>query len=140
MNFSELDAAVQESILDLLDNHIATTADILKQDRCLVPMLRIPDSNQLVSLQSKDGSVDVDRAYAAVIGKLKNEAFTYALFSYSTRIGLAAGGETDALKTYIFTRDGTEVSFYTPFAVKGLFKKTVHVEKSILAEIKEAVF
>ena len=140
MNFSELDAAVQESILDLLDNHIATTADILKQDRCLVPMLRIPDSNQLVSLQSKDGSVDVDRAYAAVVGKLKNEAFTYALFSYSTRIGLAAGGETDALKTYIFTRDGTEVSFYTPFAVKGLFKKTVHVEKSILAEIKEAVF
>ena len=67
-------------------------------------------------------------------------AFTYALFSYSTRIGLAAGGETDALKTYIFTQNGIEVSFYTPFTVKGLFKKTINVEKSILAEIKENVF
>ena len=140
MNFSELDTAVQENVIDLLNNHIAATADILKQDRCLIPMLMIPDSNQLVSLQSGDGSVDVDRAYAAVVGKLKNEAFTYALFSYSTRIGLAAGGETDALKTYIFTQNGIGVSFYTPFTVKGLFKKTINVEKSILAEIKEHIF
>ena len=140
MNFSELDTAVQESIIDLLNNHIASSADILKQDRCLIPMLMIPDSNQLVSLQSRDGSVDVDRVYAAVVGKLKNEAFTYALFSYSTRIGLATGEETDALKTYIFTQNGIEVSFYTPFTVKGLFKKTINVEKSILAEIKENIF
>ena len=76
MKFSELDTTVQESIVDLLNNHIAATADILKQDRCLTPMLMIPESNQLVSLQSRDGSVDVDRAYAAVVGKLKNEAFT----------------------------------------------------------------
>ena len=138
--FSELDTAVQESIIDLLNDHIATTAGILKQDRCLIPMLMIPDSNQLVSLQSIDGSVDVDRAYAAVVGKLKNEAFTYALFSYSTRIGLESGGKTDALKTYLFTQNGIEVSFYTPFTVKGLFKKTINVEKSILAEIKENIF
>ena len=140
MNFSELDTAVQERIIDLLNNHIASSSDILKQDRCLIPMLMIPESNQLISLQSRDGSVDVDKAYDAVVGKLKNEAFTYALFSYSTRIGFAAGGETDALKTYIFTQNGIEVSFYTPFAVIGLFKKTINVEKSILAEIKENVF
>ena len=140
MKFSELDTAVQESIIALLNNHIASTADILKKDRCLIPMMMIPDLNQLISLQSRDGSVDVDKAYTAVVGKLKDEAFTYALFSYSTRIGLAAGGETDALKTYIFTQNGIEVSFYTPFAVKGLFKKTINVEKSILAEIKENVF
>ena len=76
MTFKELDNITQEKIVDLLNNHIAATADILKQDRCLIPMLMIPDSNQLVSLQSRDGSVDVDRAYAAVVGKLKNEAFT----------------------------------------------------------------
>ena len=139
MNFSELDTAVQESIIDLLNNHIVSAAGILKQDRCLVPMLMIPDSNQLVSLQSRDGSVDVDKAYAAVVGKLKDEAFTYALFSYSTQIGLTTGGVSDALKTYIFTKNGIEVSFYTPFAVKGLFKKKINVEKSILAEIKENV-
>ena len=140
MKFSELDTAVQESIIALLNNHIASTADILKQDRCLIPMLMIPDSNQLVSLQSRDGSVDVDKAYATVVGKLKDEAFTYALFSYSTRIGLATGGETDALKTYIFTQNGIEVSFYTPFTLKGLFKKTINIEKSILAEIKDNIF
>lgn len=140
MTFAELDNTTQEIIVDLLNNHIATTADILKQDRCLIPMLMIPDSHQLVSQQPRDGSVDVDRAYATVVGKLKNEVFTYALFSYSTRIGLAAGGETDALKTYIFTQSGIEVSFYTPFTVKGLFKKSIVVEKSILSEIKERVF
>ena len=140
MTFAELDNTAQEKIVDILNNHIATTADILKQDRCLIPVLMIPDSNQLVSLQSRDGSVDVDKAYEAVVSKLKNESFTYALFSYSTRIGLAAGGETDALKTYIFTQNGIEVSFYTPFTIKGLFKKSINVEKSILVEIKENVF
>ena len=140
MNFSDLGNELQENIVDLLNNHIANSANILKKDRCLIPMLMITDLNQLVSLQSRDGSVDVDKAYAAVVGKLKNESFTYALFSYSTRIGLPAGGETDALKTYIFTQNGIEVSFYTPFAVKGLFKKTINVEKSILAEIKENIF
>ena len=39
MKFSELDTAVQESIIDLLNNHIASSANILKQDRCLIPML-----------------------------------------------------------------------------------------------------
>ena len=140
MTFKELDNITQEKIVDLINNHIAATADILKQDRCLIPMLMIPDSNQLVSLQSRDGSVDVDKAYTAVVGKLKNEAFTYALFSYSTRIGLAEYGETDALKTYIFTQNGIEVSFYTPFKVKGLFKKSINIEKTILAEIKENIF
>lgn len=140
MKFVELDSITQEKIVDILNKHIATTADILKQDRCLIPMLMIPDTKQLISLQAKDGSVDVDRAHAAVIEKLKNEIFSYALFSYSTRICLAADGETDALKTYIFTQNGIEVSFYTPFSVKGLFKKSIDVEKSILAEIKENIF
>ena len=140
MIFSDLDNVTQEKMIELLNNHIAVTADILKQDRCLIPMLMIPNTNQLVSLQSRDGSVDVDKAYALVIEKLKNETFTYALFSYSTRIGLATGGERDALKTYIFTSNGIEVSFYTPFAIKGLFKKTINVEKTIFSEIKENIF
>lgn len=140
MTFAELDNVIQEKIVELLNNHITTAADILKQDRCLMPMLMIPDSNQLISLQSKDGSADVDKAYAAAVELLKNESFTYALLSYSIRIGLAAGGETDALKTYIFTKNGIEVSFYTPFALKGLFKKTINFEKTIFAEIKDNIF
>ena len=140
MKFSDLDNVTQEKMIELLNNHVAVTADILKQDRCLIPMLMISNTNQLVSLQSRDGSVDVDKAYALVIEKLKNETFTYALFSYSTRIGLATGGESDALKTYIFTSNGIEVSFYTPFAIKGIFKKTINVEKTNFSEIKENIF
>ena len=140
MKFSDLDNVTQEKMIELLNNHVAVTADILKQDRGLIPMLMISNTNQLVSLQSRDGSVDVDKAYALVIEKLKNETFTYALFSYSTRIGLATGGESDALKTYIFTSNGIEVSFYTPFAIKGIFKKTINVEKTIFSEIKENIF
>lgn len=140
MKFSEIDSNVQDKIVDMLNNHIASTVNILKQDRYLIPMLMIPDTKQLVSLQSKDGTIDVDRAYAAVINKLRNEDFTYALFSYSSKIGLVNGKVWDALKTYIFTKDGLEVSFYTPFEVKGIFKKVINVEKSMLAEIKENIF
>ncbi len=140
MKFSEIDSNVQDKIVDMLNNHIAAKVNILKQDRHLIPMLMIPDTKQLVSLQSKDGTIDVDRAYATVINKLRNEDFTYALFSYSSKIGLVNGKVIDALKTYIFTKDGLEVSFYTPFKVKGIFKKVINVEKSMLAEIKENIF
>ena len=140
MNFAELDNTTRTEIIELLNGHIAATADILIQDRCLIPMLMIPDSNQLVSLQSKDGSVDVDKAYAFVVEKLKAEDFTYALFSYSTRIGLATGKETDALKTYIFTKNGIEVSFFTPYTIKGLFKKSINFENTVFAELKENIF
>lgn len=140
MKFTDLDNEVQERIIELLNNHVAATADVLKEDRCLIPMLMIPDSNQLISLQSKDGSVDVDKAYTFVVEKLKKETFSYALFSYSTRIGLATGKESDALKTYIFTSSGIEVSFYTPYSVKGLFKKNINIEKTIFSELKEEVF
>lgn len=140
MKFSDFDNVTQEKMIELLNDHIAVTADILKQDRCLIPMLMIPNTNQLVSLQSRDGAVDIDKAHALVIEKLKNETFEYALFSYSTRIGLATGGESDALKTYIFTSNGIEVSFCTPFAIKGLLKKTVNVEKTIFLGIKENIF
>ena len=140
MKFTDLDNQVQEKIIELLNNHIAASASILKKDKHLIPMLMIPDSNQLISLQSRDGKDDVDKAYKIVIDKLKTEQFSYALFSYSTRIGLAAGGECDALKTYIFTSNGIETSFYTPYVVKGFVKKTINVEKTILIEIKENIF
>lgn len=103
-------------------------------------MLMIPDSNQLISLQSKDGNPDVDKAYAFTLQKLSTENFTYALFSYSTRIGLSQGNETDALKTYVFTSEGIEASFYTPYTLKGILKKSVNIEKTIFHELKENVF
>ncbi len=140
MKFSELEPAVQESIVELLNHHLQTSADILKKDRCLLPMLMIPDSNRLFGFQSKDANTDVDKAYAIAVEKLKQEAFTYALFSYSTQVGLQSGAVSDAIKTCVFTANGIEVSFYTPYAVKGLFKKTVNMEKSILSEVKENIF
>lgn len=144
MNFADIEMSVQGEIIDLLDEHIATSAEIIKEDKCLLPMLRIveenSDSNQLVCLQPADGNIDVDKAYSFVLQKLKNLNYTYALFSYSTQIGLATGNVSDAIKTVIFTSGGIAVSFYTQYSLKGVFKKTITFEKTMLGEVEENVF
>ena len=140
MKFTDLDSSVQESILELLNNHIAASEKIIQQDQCLIPMLMIPESGQLIGLQPKDGNTDVDKAYAFTIEKLKKSDFSYALFSYSTRIGLSSGKESDAIKTCIFTSNGIEVSFFTPYTLKGLFKKTINIGKTMIFEVKDSIF
>ena len=90
MDFSELDSLIQYVIMDLLNSHIKATVSILKKDRYLMPMM-ILDSNQLISLQSQDGSTDVDRAYVFVVEKLKNESFDHAVFSYITKVCISDG-------------------------------------------------
>ena len=47
---------------------------------------------------------------------------------------------SNAIKTYIFTAQGIEVSFYTPYSLKGLPRKSINVEKTIFGGIKEHVF
>ena len=138
MDFSELDSLIQYVIMDLLNSHIKTTISILEKDRYLMPMM-ILDSNQLISLQSQDGSTDVDRAYVFVVEKLKNESFDHAVFSYSSKVCLSEGSITDVIKTYVFLSNGLEVSFYTPYTVKGFFKKKVSVGNTLLIEVKENV-
>lgn len=140
MEFSNLDVELQEQIITALNNHLEISTDIIKKDRYLLPMLLIPESKQLIGLQSKDGVQDVDKAYEKAVELLKSESFSCALFSYSTRIGLADGGETDTLKTCVFTADGLAVSFFTPYSIKGFIKKSIIFEKTIFSEIKENVF
>ena len=139
MKFSDLNSTTQDKIIELLNQHLASSASILKTDHCLLPMMLIPDTKQLISLQSDNKNIDVDKAYSLVIEKLKQENFTYALFSYSTKIYLTNNAPIDALKTYIFTKDGIQVSFYSPYYIKGLFKKTITIEKTILDNILENV-
>ena len=136
MDFSQLDSLIQYEIMDLLNSHIKATVSILKKDRYLMPMM-VLDSNQLISLQSQDGGIDVDRAYAFVLKKLKNESFNHAVFSYSTKVCISEGSITDVIKTYVFLSNGLEVSFYTPYTVKGFFKKKVSVGNTLLIEVKE---
>ena len=138
MDFSQLDSLIQYEIMDLLNSHIKATVSILEKDRYLMPMM-ILDSNQLISLQSQDGSTDVDRAYSFVLKKLKNESFNHAVFSYSTKVCISEGSITDVIKTYVFLSNGLEVSFYTPYTVKGFFKKKVSVGNTLLIEVKENV-
>lgn len=138
VDFSQLDSLIQYEIMDLLNSHIKATVSILKKDRYLMPMM-ILDSNQLISLQSQDGSTDVDRAYVFVVEKLKNESFDHAVFSYSSKVCLSEGSITDVIKTYVFLSNGLEVSFYTPYTVKGFFKKKVSVGNTLLIEVKENV-
>lgn len=138
MEFIELDSLIQYVIMDLLNSHIKATISILEKDRFLMPMM-VLDSNQLISLKSQDGSTDVDRAYAFVVKKLKNESFNHAVFSYSTKVCISKGSLTDVIKTYVFLSNGLEVSFYTPYTVKGIFKKKVSVGNTLLVEVKENI-
>ena len=138
MDFSQLDSLIQYEIMDLLNSHIKATVSILEKDRYLMPMM-ILDSNQLISLQSQDGSTDVDRAYSFVLKKLKNESFNHAVFSYSSKVCISDGSLTDVIKTYVFLSNGLEVSFYTPYTVKGFFNKKVSVGNTLLIEVKENV-
>lgn len=144
MNFADIETTVQEDIIEILNGHIMASASILEEDKCLMPMMMVKgessESNQLISLVSKDGSVDVDKAYNVAVQNLKNMDFTYALFSYSTQVGLESGRLADAVKTFIFAKNGLTVVFYTPFVLKGLFKKKVIIEKTILGEVIENIF
>lgn len=140
MNFTDINVEAQAKVLELLNEHIVTSVDIIKADHILLPMLLIYDSRQLFSLQPKNDKTDVDKAYAFVVDKLKKESFSYALFSYSTQIELENSKISNAIKTYIFTAQGIEVSFYTPYSLKGLPRKSINVEKTIFGGIKEHVF
>ena len=140
MTFFDLPLSAQQEIVQLLNNHIAVSADILLKDRCLIPMLMLPDTKQLMALHGEDGPVDYDKCHNLAIRVLKDKNFTYALFSYSTRVALSSGKQTDALKTCIFTGDGIEISFYSPYRIKGLFKKTIDLRKPIIGELRENVF
>lgn len=47
---------------------------------------------------------------------------------------------TDALRTYLYTADGLELSFTTPYVLKGLFKKTIQLEETFISDVKEHIF
>ena len=143
MNFKDINIDVQNKIVDILNNHIAAVVGILKEDKFLEPMMRIntnEPNDTLISLVSEDGSIDVDKALEASINRLKVTEFNYALFSYSTQIGFSPTKIMDALKTYIFIKDGLTVAFYTPYEFKGLFKKNINIERTLLAEVIENIF
>lgn len=140
MKFTDLSSETRDKILELLQTHISKATNLIRTDRCFYPMMMIPDTNQVISLMPKGRYVDIDRAYATAVDKLRNEPFTYALFSYSTRVGSAEGIEKDALKTCIFTSDGIEADFVTPYTLKGFFKKTIELDSTQLFALKENFF
>lgn len=140
MDFYDIDTGLQKDILSLLNDHISISTEIIKADHQLLPMLALPDSKQLFSLQPKGEKTDVDKAYASVINKLKTEVFSYALFSYSTKVVLENGKASDVIKTVVFTSSGLEFSFFTPYVLKGFFKKSIEIQQTIFGEIKEKFF
>ena len=139
MIFSDLDKKVQKEILKLLHNHIAISSEIIKKDRFLMPMMCLPEKNKLIGLQSRDGKIDIEKAYAHAVKTLKKENFSYALFSYSMPSSITTGPIKGVLKTHVFTGNGLDVSFNTYYVVKGMLKN-FSIEKSVFNEIKENVF
>ncbi len=143
MNFQDLPNEITNKVLEILDNHLRLSASNLVKDKCVLPMLmtqgNTPNSNNIISLQPQNGQNDVDRALSVAIKLLNDIDFEYALFSYSTQIGLNTGKLTNALKTYIILKNGLTVIFFTPYKTKGFIKKNVNYEKSIIGEIIENI-
>ena len=104
-----------------------------------MPMMCLPEKNKLIGLQSRDGKIDIEKAYAHAIKTLKKEKFSYALFSYSRPLSITTGPIKGVLKTHVFTGNGLDVSFNTYYVVKGMLKN-FSIEKSVFNEIKENVF
>jgi hypothetical protein len=144
MDFENIAPKMQETIMQLLDKHLSITIKILEKDKCVIPMFWAkgskPDSNSIAVLQPKDGNTDVDAALKVALLRLKEIDFEYALFSYSTEIGMNGGCLINALKTFIFDKNGLAVVFFTPYKIRGLFNKKVYYEKSIIYEVIENVF
>lgn len=140
MQFEDLDQEIQESILNMLEYHVNTCAQILTEEGTYIPMLIVPDAHLYLCLVPEDGETDVDRAYELAIERLKPLTFSYAIFSYSTQLASEKGKVIDALKTYVFTANGIEVTFFTTYTRKGLFKKKLAFGETFLHELKENVF
>ena len=144
MNFQDIPNEITDRVLDLLNTHLELSSANLAKDKCVLPMMvtwgDAPNSNNVMSLQSQSGQVDVDKALSVAIEQLRKIDFEFALFSYSTQIGLSNGSLTNALKTYIFVKSGLTVVFFTPFKLSGFIKKKVAYDKSIIGEVIENIF
>lgn len=139
MQFEDLDQETQESILEMLKQRVEACAESLAEDGSCIPILFVPDANLLIGLMAEDGETDVDIAYELAIERLKQLTFSYASFSYSTQLVSEKGKVIDALKTYVFTANGIEVTFFTTYTRKGLFKKKLAFGETFLHELKENV-
>lgn len=142
MDFNEIDKEIQNDILTLLNNHINSCQDILRTDKYLEPMLVIYYENKnpdLIGLQPESGSSDMDQALNVVLEQLRKTNFMYSIFSYSTQI-ILDNKKTTALKTYVFTNTGLTNIFFNPYEVKGLFKKSITIDKPILKNTIENIF
>jgi len=144
MNFQDIPNEIADKILELLNYHLAASTSNLAKDKCVLPMLMTqgskPNSNNIMSLQQKNGQINVDMALSVAVKNLQNIDFDFALFSYSTQIGLRDDKFTDALKTYIFVKSGLTVVFFTPYKISGFIKKKVDYQKSIISEIIDNIF
>ena len=143
MIFNELDEIIQQEIVDLLNKHIVSSAEIIKKDKMLLPILMINgktlESNKLISLQSMDKTIDVDKAYEKALSIIKKESFNYALFSYSTRMGTSSGQVINAIKTTIITETGVSVTFISMYELKGLIRKNMNILETVLYDMRENV-
>lgn len=144
MKFQDIPNEITEKALSILDKHLEISTSNLLKDKCILPMLmtisKNPNYNNIMSLLPQNGQVDVDLALSKAIKELKKIDFEYALFSYSTKIGLRNGNLTNALKTYIFVKNGLTMVFFTPYKISGFIKKKVNYEKSIIGEIVDNIF
>lgn len=144
MKFTDIDTERQDIIINELNNHLVVSHDLLKKDKCILPLLIIKgetkEKTQLISLQPQDGLIDVDKAFDAAIAKLKTTQFKISIFSYSTKMSFDGKQYIDAIKSVIIFKEGLTAVIFSPYVIKGLFNKKVYIGKSTMEQVIENIF
>ena len=144
MNFTDIDIERQDIIINELNNHLVVSHDLLKKDKCILPLLIIKgetkEETKLISLQPQDVLIDVDRAFAAVIAQLRTTQFKISIFSYSTKMSFDGKQYIDAIKSVIIFKEGLTAVIFSPYVIKGLINKKVYIGESTMEQVIENIF
>ncbi len=134
MEFEDLPQNIQSEFTQLYKRHIKICIDLLKEDRCVMPMLIVnrEGNGNFVSLESECDVFDREKAFAAAKEFLRQQPFETAIFSYSDD-GILKN--SSALVTYVFDQSGACALYFTAYHYGGLFKRTPVYDKHILGNV-----
>ena len=138
MDLTNVPSGTPASVVQTLENHLSVADSFLARDKRLLPMLMTQGSrkkdNNLFQLRPQRGNDDEHKLLKAATSVLRDIDYEIALLSYSTQIMQNGSAPSDALKTYIFDKNGQTFVFYTLYEIKGFLKKKVTFQKSMFAE------
>ncbi len=131
MRQEEFSLELKEQFLKLYNNHIEICKDILKKERCVLPILVVNNGidSKLISFQPQNGIVDYDKALQKAKDYLNTQNYETAIFSYSSDKII---NKSNVLVIHLFDSSNISVLYYVKYHFKGIFNKKVIFEEQII--------